>query len=132
MDFLTLQLIPPQHGTGLGGSAVWAYGFGPMALKWVAHGASLAFQDVLYIPDAMVYLILPWCLTRDSKIITHFDLCPCWLLWTIHDLTNDLNPNWETCPRSSRSLNLNMWCILTIPVMLGLISHLLSLHSQAL
>ena len=75
-DFLSIASIPPCLVKGLGGSSVTAVGIGDIQLR-VGTDIHVRLLNILYIPEAAVWLISICCLTRDSNAIIHFDNTTC-------------------------------------------------------
>ena len=75
---LTLCPIAAQSVKGIGGSSVTAIGLGDIKLP-IVRGAHIVLQNVLYIPNMTVRLILVSTLACDSQAITHFDQASCWI-----------------------------------------------------
>ena len=77
-DFLTLCPIAVQFMKGVGGSSITAVGLGDIKL-WIALGAHIILQNVLFIPNVTVQLILVSTLARDNQAVAHFNATTCWI-----------------------------------------------------
>ena len=78
-DFLTLRPIAARSVKGVGGSSITAVGLGDIKLR-IARGAHIILQNVLFIPNATVRLILVSTLAHDSQAVAHFDATTCWIM----------------------------------------------------
>ena len=76
--FITLRPIAVRSVKGVGGSSITAIGLGDIKLC-ITCGAHIILQNVLFIPNATVWLISVSTLARDSQIIMYFDKAPCWI-----------------------------------------------------
>ena len=76
-DFTNLQSYTRQV-KGIGGSVINAYGIGDITIK-VTKDTILLLKNSLYIPSATVCLISVSSVTRDSKVLIHFDDQSCWV-----------------------------------------------------
>ena len=74
--FITLRPIAAHSVKGVGGSSITAIGLGDIKLC-IARGAHIILQNVLFIPNATVWLISVSTLAHDSQIIVYFDKAPC-------------------------------------------------------
>ncbi len=77
-DFKMLIPIPLLTVKGFGGSSIDAIGMGTIEVC-VASGRCLSLMNVLFVPNAKIWLLSISSLNCSGNYVTHFDSSSCWV-----------------------------------------------------